>query len=174
VANTGRDEWLPPEANQLERMELDRSLDLRRCRGCRALFLWGDHPQVYGSGNLDEETLERLSPEASATVELLLTGGLGPEVNTLVNAAFNQLSEELVGLLLGRLDATRPDQFERLIPQLVTRLVPEPNLRLSGLLQGFARKDPRCAALVIELLRRHAPLQSWTKYLLGQCEALRG
>jgi len=107
-------------------------------------------------------------------VELLLAGGLGPEVNTVVGAAFNQLDEAVVMKLLARLRETRPDQYERLIPQLVIRLLPEPNLRLSGLLQGFARKDPRCAALVIELLRRHAPLQSWTQYLLKQCEALHG
>lgn len=172
TANTGREQSLPSEAAALERMELGRDLDLRRCKVCRALFVWGDHPQFYGSGNLDEETLDRLSPEQSQTVELLLAGALGPEVNTLVSAAFTQVSEALLMLLLSRLQTTRPDQYERVIPQLVTRLLPEPNLRLSGLLQGFARKDPRCAALVSELLRRHAPLQSWTKYLFEQCEAL--
>lgn len=173
TANTGRDEWLPAEAGTLEPMQLSRDLDLRRCKSCRALFVWGDHPQFYGSGNLDEETLDRLSPEQTQTVELLLSGAPGPEVNTVVAAAFNQLEEEVLMLLLNRLQRTRPDQYERLMPQFVTRLLPRPNLSLSGTLQGFARQDSRCAALVIDLLRKHEPLPTWMQYLLQQCEALR-
>lgn len=174
TANTGREHSLPEAAGALERMELSRDLDLRRCKSCRALFVWGDHPQFYGSGNLDEETLARLSPEQTQTVELLLSGAPGPEVNTLVAAAFNQLEEEVLMLLLRRLQRTRPDQYERLIPQFVTRLLPRPNLSLSAMLQGFARQDTRCAAAVIDLLRKHQPLSTWMQYLLTQCEALRG
>lgn len=172
-ANTGREQWLPSEAGALEQLDLSRDLDLRRCKVCRALFVWGDHPQLYGSGNLDEETLDRLSVEQTQTVELFLSGAPGPEVNTLVAAAFNQLDEEVLMLLLNRLHRTRPDQYERLISQFVTRLLPRPNLSLSGMLQGFARKDTRCAALVIDLLRKHEPLPTWVQYLLQQCEALR-
>ena len=170
TANTGRDEWLPREAGALESMQLDRELDLRRCQRCRALFVWGDHPQFYGSGNLDEETLDRLTPEQSATVELLLEGGLGPEVNTLVSAAFNQLDEALLMLLLGRLQATRPDQYARIIPQLIERLRKGANLRLFGRVESYARQDPRCAERVVKLLRSGAPLESWTRELLSRCE----
>lgn len=173
VVNTGRDESMPPEGRALESMNLSRERDLRRCRDCRALFVWGDHPQFYGSGNLDEETLDRLTPEESATVELLLAGGLGPEVNTLVNAAFAQLEGDVVMLLVGRLHSTRPDQYARLIPLFVERLVRTADLGLFHLLESFAARDRRCAGEVVELLRLRAPLQGLAKELAARCEARR-
>ncbi|HEU0036014.1 MAG TPA: TIGR02996 domain-containing protein [Kofleriaceae bacterium] len=74
TANTGRDERLPSSTHRLQSLDLGKSSDLRQCPECGALYLWTEDVAFTGSGNNDEETLTRLSSDASATVHALLAG----------------------------------------------------------------------------------------------------
>ena len=72
LVQTGYDERFPDEVYQFIRLHLDHHRDLYRCQLCNALFDWEDLPQMYGSGNLDEERLTRLTDEQAELVHALL------------------------------------------------------------------------------------------------------
>ena len=79
IAHTGRDERLSPAWGRMQRLDLDSRVDLGICPQCGALFEGSDHPQFFGSGNLDEEHLRRLEEPESALVRALLRAGEDPE-----------------------------------------------------------------------------------------------
>src|SRR4051794_36976638 len=68
TVNTGRDEYFPTAFDKLIRVGIPSpgqgqlvGSQLYRCPACGMYFDWDDYPQVYGSGNCDEERLQRLS-----------------------------------------------------------------------------------------------------------------
>lgn len=72
TVNTGREEYFPAAFSKLIPVGVPWpgqgqwvGSQLRRCPNCGAFFVWGDYPQMYGSGNCDEERLSRFSARAS-------------------------------------------------------------------------------------------------------------
>lgn len=175
TANTGRDEHLPDAVDALKRFQLDRSVDVLRCPACGALFVWRDVPQCYGSGNLDEETLSRLPPNAAAALQRLFDGDVGGDEGSLLGAAFAEASTDVVIAVIQHLQKARPDQFEQLLPALVARFLdkdrPTESQSLYSLLLGVTQGKPvreRCELLVG--LLRSQPLEGSAQHLLGLCE----
>src|SRR4051794_11547332 len=70
---TGMGEYVPGAIHSLAPLGLGNDQDLLRCPACDALFHWEDRPQFYGSGNLDEELLNRLSNDQAAAARSLLS-----------------------------------------------------------------------------------------------------
>ncbi|HYP43378.1 MAG TPA: hypothetical protein VEQ18_05090, partial [Candidatus Nitrosocosmicus sp.] len=71
TVNTGREEKFPAAASELipagaRFTGQGQFSQFRRCPGCDAYFLWEEYPQMYGSGNNDEERLSRFSAKASS------------------------------------------------------------------------------------------------------------
>lgn len=162
VANTGRDDYLPPEAGRLLRDELADDYELRRCPECDALFEWQDDSQMYGSGNNDEERLERLTPAAARIVRVLL--GELPEGEAPADFAeeiFRRLSDAMALALLWRYAARVPEQFDRLTAVCAERCARyEDERSLCELLGRHAERYPAGAAEMRRILRT-------TRYRLG-------
>lgn len=74
VANTGRDEHFEKPITLLKRLDLDRDDDLWECPECGSLFHWNDDRSFTGSGNNDEEVLNRLLPNEAEVVREILHG----------------------------------------------------------------------------------------------------
>jgi hypothetical protein len=69
IVNTGREQRFPAARYKLipvgaRDSSQGKFSQLHRCPDCGALFVWEAYPQMYGSGNDDEECLIRVSAEA--------------------------------------------------------------------------------------------------------------
>jgi hypothetical protein len=78
TVNTGRDEYFPAAFYKLIPIGIPSpgqgqlvGSQLHRCPECGMYFDWDDFPQMYGSGNCDEERLQRLSARASRLLDNL-------------------------------------------------------------------------------------------------------
>jgi hypothetical protein len=78
TVNTGRDEYFPAAFYKLIPIGIPSpgqgqmvGSQLHRCPECGMYFDWDDFPQMYGSGNCDEERLQRLSARASRLLDKL-------------------------------------------------------------------------------------------------------
>lgn len=118
IANTGRDERLSPAWSRMTLLDLDSRIDLGVCPACGALFEWSDHPQYYGSGNLDEEHLRRLGPPEADLVRALLRTGEDPDAAqaAIAPALAGGVAEDLLIALLRRLVGQQRPAFQRLLP----------------------------------------------------------
>ncbi|MBL8246617.1 MAG: hypothetical protein JNL89_20635 [Rhodanobacteraceae bacterium] len=124
IANTGRDERLSPAWGRMQRLGLDSRVDLGICPQCGALFEWSDHPQFFGSGNLDEEHLRRLDEPESGLVRALLRAGEDPEAAqaAITPALAGGVPDDLLIELLRRLVYQQRSGFRRLLPSVLAHL----------------------------------------------------
>jgi hypothetical protein len=124
IANTGRDERLSPAWGRMQRLGLDSRVDLGICPQCGALFEWSDHPQFFGSGNLDEEHLRRLDEPESGLVRALLRAGEDPEAAqaAIAPALTGGVPDDLLIQLLRRLVYRQRSGFRRLLPSVLAHL----------------------------------------------------
>ncbi len=131
TAQTGYGDTLPASAGRLTCIEGDLHSALRACPSCGAYFVFEDHPQFFGSGNLDEETLERLTGEQEALVRAFLHEADAARHGELL---FATLQRPVVELLLRHLYRAREPLFRQLLPWLVRELerVKEPPHALGG------------------------------------------
>ncbi|MEW5740918.1 MAG: hypothetical protein AB1938_18505 [Myxococcota bacterium] len=183
TVNTGRDARFPDSFGRLKALWNDTGMgafDALQCPTCGAWFEWRDHSQLTGSGNNDEETLDRLPPEAWHLFERLLHGDVPDDAAALVKTVFNSRWE---GLFLRAMGSLTLETWERLAPAMVERFVTTrsdtENHSLYGSLYGYAglaRRKPtrrrQCEHLA-GLLRREADqgrLAGRAKYLLELCE----
>ncbi len=171
LANTGRDEQFDPAFYKLERIE-----GFRRCTVCRTYFNWVDRPQFYGSGNLDEEEYDRLTPEQSALLDRLLPvdpqnpGDLGP-----VAAYFSGLPEELLLKALS-IYVFRWKVMQPFVPELVRRLAETANPELFSLLQNYryqSRERAREVWTLLEAVEYQPHSVRLLEELRKKCEELR-
>lgn len=80
TVNTGREQRFPAAFDKLTPVGITSpgqgqwvGSQFRRCPECGRYFDWGDYPQVYGSGNCDEERLIRLPARTSRLLDNLFT-----------------------------------------------------------------------------------------------------
>lgn len=128
IANTGRAERLSPAWSGMTLLDLDSRIDLGVCPACGALFEWSDHPQYYGSGNLDEEHLRRLGPPEADLVRALLRAGEDPDAAqaAIAPALAGGVAEDLLIALLRRLVGQQRPAFQRLLPRVLEHLFRSP------------------------------------------------
>ena len=69
TVNTGREEPFPDAFRKLKWVSGDSSEGYYRCPGCGTYYNWINLPQMYGSGNNDEERLVRQTTEQSRELE---------------------------------------------------------------------------------------------------------
>lgn len=172
-ANTGRDDWLPAAARKLKSpWHYPTGIDLRLCPECGAWFVWRDHPQFYGSGNLDEEQLTRLPPHTWRTLERLLHGELDPDPDAVMRDAFAHVPSDLLEAVVGNMGN---EARLRLVPGLVARLLEGgPHEADAASMLFNNRWRPGVDACVVPLLEAARPLSKRAQHLLEQCrDALR-
>ncbi len=116
---TGYGASLPAAFRHLERLESNSRAALYECPECRALFVWEDHPQFFGSGNLDEEVIQRLGEAEAALVRFFLHE---PAVASRGAELFATLEQPALDLLLRRLMTRRVDAFRELVPAMLDEL----------------------------------------------------
>lgn len=173
IANTGRDERLSPAWQQMTRLELASQIDLGICPGCGALFEWSDHPQFFGSGNLDEERLRRLEGSEAALVRALLGGGDDPAtaLAALGPALAGGVAPELLAEILRHLLRRHRPLFQRMLVPLLDALHATPpfdysllatyacwshvrSRELAGLIEADPRPRPPAVAHLLQACRK--------------------
>jgi hypothetical protein len=153
TAQTGIDERFPEAVYALKRLNIDRDEDLYRCPECDSLFRWEDRPQFYGSGNLDEEILTRLSKDEAAVLRALLDLESNFEsAAPVVKRAFEIGPAELVNRILMRLAIYKPAEFASLVDVLVRRLIHSNDSAIGDVLTTYCGRDPMRIAGVIARL----------------------
>lgn len=167
LARTGYEEYLPPAAGKLISLDIDNYHDIRRCPECDAYFHWVDIPQHYGSGNLDEERLDRLTvAQALAAKQLWAEDFGGAAVEELAARCAKHLPRELYLAILSR-RCYHQSRFELLVPSLVELLIAENEQPLVGLLLDWgSKKRPRLVAILAQLEKDGRPLSRFGKILL--------
>lgn len=166
LARTGYEEYLPPAAGKLHCFEIDHYHDVRRCPECDAYFHWEDLPQHYGSGNLDEERLDRLTVAQALAVQQLWENDFGGATAAeLVERSARLLPRELLFAILRHRLYHQPG-FEPLVAPLIELLIAEDEQPVVPLLLSWAdKKRPRLWELVKQL-KRGGPLPRFGKVLL--------
>jgi len=121
VANTGRDVYLPATVQPLKHLDLERDQDLWRCPECDAIYEFTSEQSWTGSGNNDNDTLDRLAPDHAATVRALLDGGKAPLDDDQLHALFAlpPLPQKLVFWVLFRRSRA---MLRSAVPRMVKRL----------------------------------------------------
>lgn len=167
MAQSGYGDQLPAAARALVPMELYSRRDVWRCPACEALFDFEDLPQFFGSGNLDEQRLDRLSELQASLVRGLLApvfGGWVPE--ELVTQAARELPDGLLHAILRHV-ASRSSAFPALVPALAELLANGNDQGLVPLLLDWAGRRRERLSRVIELLDREGrPLSQFGGVLL--------
>lgn len=173
LAQTGYGERFPPAAGQLVSLEIDNSRDIWRCPACGDLFEWEDIPQHYGSGNLDEERLTRLSPLQAKLAQDLLAPDLGGAAPAeLIPSAARELGD-LIHSILSRL-CYHTSSFDRLVAPLAQVLANGNDQRLVTILRSWATRNAkerqsRLTFLVGQLEACSRPLSRFGQVLLDLC-----
>ena len=167
LAQTGYGEQFPAAAHQLERLGLDNRRDVWRCPSCGALFDWEDNSQLYGSGNLDEETLNRLGPAASTAIGALLDPAYrGMAGDELVALAAKEAPRPLFNSVLQHL-VYHTTRLEPLIPGLVALLAKDNEQHLVHIVRDWAGRKRQRLAWSIDLIERGGrPYNYFTEALL--------
>jgi hypothetical protein len=130
TVNTGREQKFPAAFYKLTPVGTPRpgrgqwvGSQLHRCPDCGTYFDWGDYPQVYGSGNCDEERLIRLSPRASRLLNnLFFPDPKVPPDSGDVGQYFEALSPDLLLRGLSSQAGTSPNIVTPFVPHLMRLL----------------------------------------------------
>ncbi len=171
TANTGRDEYLPDAYRQLIGMDSDYKAELRCCPACRTYFNWIDMPQMYGSGNCDEERLVRLTPMQSQVLDKLFTADshYRPDQNEISD----YITTVPIDLLLPALRFCLhrfPEVIALFVPQLVRLLGKNNDTSLWEFLNGYAYNQPERAEEILSVIRTGMENESnRLTQLIGHC-----
>jgi hypothetical protein len=171
TVNTGRDHYFQEAFYQLTRLGGGVKEPLRRCPRCRVFFRWIDLPQVYGSGNCDEERAIRLSPNISALLDKLFPDDpknppdLGPI------DAFLALPLELLVLALECHAFTGPKMIAPFVPRLVQMLNSSNDSSLGAVLSNYRYERPAQAQEILAAFQslEGAPLSYSARSLKDRC-----
>ncbi len=171
IANTGRGERLSPAWGRMERLDLGSRVDLGICPQCAAMFEWTDHPQFFGSGNLDEEHLRRLDESEASLVRALLCGAQDPDVpgRAIRPALAGGVASDLLAEILRRLLYGERPVFRTLLPALLDALHSQPpfDYSLLGSYACFSHVRSRELIALIEVDPRPRPFA--VEHLLTAC-----
>lgn len=175
MANTGRGEYLSDAWGHMVRCGLGNDVDLGRCPECDACFEWQDHPQHYGSGNLDEEHLRRL-PDAEAELvrALLLAASDAQAPARVIEAALTGVGPDLLRVLLADMAIKYKAAFRPLLPTLVDRLFREPGLSAVDRLSSYVGSSlARAQEMIARIEADPRPRPFAVELLLTRCRAVR-
>lgn len=161
TVNTGREESFPNAYNQLIGMDTDYRPEYLRCPGCHTYYNWIDMPQMYGSGNNDEERLIRIAPARSRLLDKLFSS----DTNNLptpgeVEEYIGILPPELLSPALNFRRQRTPEIMTRFVPHLVRLLVKNNDSPLWGLLNNYVSNQPERAEEILDAFRstdEHSP-----------------
>ena len=173
TVKTGMGEYLPGAMSSLTRLDLGHDHDLYRCPECDSLFHWQDHPQFYGSGNLDEESIARLSDDEAAAVRSLLSFERGSEnADQILRSAFAIVPREIVSNILMRLAIYKAAEFDPLVDVVVDRLLETNDTALTDVLSTYCgRNNERIAHMIDRINNDPRPKGNYVNYallMLGQ------
>lgn len=175
IANTGRGESLSPAWDRMRRCGLGFWVELGRCPECDALFEWQDHPQFYGSGNLDEEHLRRL-PEAEAIlVRALLAADSDVQAPArVIHTALSAVSPDLLRALLMDLALRHRAAFQPLLPALLDQLFRKPGLDTVDQLSSYVGSSLTRAREMMALIDADPRARPFAvEHLLSRCRAVK-
>jgi hypothetical protein len=163
TVNTGRDEYFPAAFYKLIPIGIPSpgqgqmvGSQLHRCPDCGLYFDWDDFPQMYGSGNCDEERLQRLSARASRLLDNLFF----PDPKAVPDPG--DTGEYIEALSLDLLLRALRSQVSK-VPNIVTPFVPDlvrllcksndNSVRgsISSLLSDYVSGSPQRAAEVLRV-----------------------
>jgi hypothetical protein len=171
TVNTGSDEYFPDSFHQLTKMDNPYKARFRRCPECHTYFEWEDLPQMYGSGNWDEQRLVRLSERASQLLDKLFS----PDSRDHPGADeaceyFEVLTlDQLLSVLQMRCYGA-PEIVGQFVPELVRLLVKNNSYTVSTFLQSYVSDVPERAVEVFEAFRLLSAAElSPLANLLNQC-----
>jgi len=135
-------------------MDNDYKAVLQCCPQCRTYFNWIDMPQMYGSGNCDEERLVRLSPGQSLLLDKLFTAASDyrPDQHEITH----YIDYVPLDLLLPALRFCRhrfPEVIALFVPQLVRLLGKNNDTSLWEFLNGYAYNKPKRAEEILSVIQ---------------------
>lgn len=175
VVYTGRGDSFPdavtrlvfPRTNQTASHFPD--FDVGHCPACEALFQWENRPQFYGSGNLDEEQLTRLSNADAELVRPLLSGTIDLETAALeLEQAFSKLPYRVLSAIVRPQSKLSDIAFE-VAPTLIDRVIRSDDRDWADLLSPASSRADR-AAHILELLNADPrPKGTVAKQLWERC-----
>lgn len=153
TVNTGREQRFPAAFDNLTPVGVPCpgqgqwvGSQFRRCPDCGTYFDWGDYPQVYGSGNCDEERRIRLPARASRLLDnLFVPDPKAPPDPGDVGEYFEALP---LGLLLRALSSqvgTVPNIVTPFVPNLVRLLGKSDDTSVGRLLGAYVSGFPERA-----------------------------
>jgi hypothetical protein len=119
VANTGRDDRLPAVFGRFRREDLRLERDIAHCPDCGAIFEWAENAQLFGSGNLDEQTLRRLGEREAASVRELLRSDQAPLGAAGLADALGSVEPALLNALLSRIATGQRARLADIVPLLI-------------------------------------------------------
>lgn len=166
TVNTGRDEYFPAAVDALTPVGLPSpsqgqwvGSQFRRCPACGAFFDWSDAPQMYGSGNEDEERLVRLP----ATVSRLLNTLFPPDPKATpdagdVGAYFHNLPLDLLLRALSSQVRAAPEILTPFVPGLARLLGASDDTRIARLLGAYLARIPERAEDIEAAQARYAQI----------------
>ena len=167
VAQTGSGDRFPAAYDKLKKEDLGLRSDLLRCPECDGFFFWEDHSQLFGSGNLDEETLAKLEEQPARIVrDLLRLPDPAISATHLLKECFAGLPESIRDLLLSHLRNSRKEAFDQLLPSLVARLHEANDATLRSFLISYCYDGTIRSAAVLKLIEEDPRTKN------PQCEML--
>jgi len=129
--------------NVLVSLKLDQNRDLWRCPSCNALFYYDSYVAQTGSGNNDEDTLERLEKPVADLVDSLFALTADPtDGPRVLREAFERVPEGIIDMMVTHLlHGLAPAAFDPLVPQLVDRLIRTDDWWLAGVVEAHGSRD---------------------------------
>lgn len=172
IANTGRGEYLSGAWSKLQRLNLGNRLDLGICPQCASIVEWTDHPQCYGSGNLDEEHLRRIEEPELGLVRTFLRAGEDPHATlaALAPALAGGIGEDLLVDLLRWLVYKQRSTFRLLLPTLVGHLYSAPRSGYGDALGNYMFSSHVRSREIVALIEADPRPQPFAvEHLLQKC-----
>lgn len=171
IAQTGYGERLSAAWGRCQRFDLSAEIDIGRCPDCGSLYEWTDHPQFYGSGNLDEEHLRRLDEPEASLVRALLPGAPGlVDPAAWIAAALTAVPPMLLKVLLMELAYRADARLAPMLPALLDmqyRPHPAFNTDVLSTYAGSSHRRTRPLLALIEADPRPRPYA--VQWLLERC-----
>lgn len=166
TVNTGRGECFPAAFDRLTPVGIPSpgqgqwvGSQFRRCPACAAFFDWSDAPQVYGSGNEDEERLVRLPATASRLLNTLFQlDPRAPLDHGAVSVYFQDLPLDLLLRALGSQVRTAPNILTPFVPGLARLLEVSEDAGIARLLGAYLARIPEPAEEIEAAQARYAQI----------------
>lgn len=159
LVNTGKDERFPDAFYRLTRFEEEFQNEFSRtaflrCPQCGAFFQWINQPEMYGTGNNDNERLIRLSERVSRLLGMLFSDDQKETARFDTGEFFEDFSLDIFIKALKIQLSAAPQIAAHFVPELMRFLVKNPqNAAVSEFLREYISYQPERAREVLGVLR---------------------